>query len=112
MRKILFASIATLALAAPAFAADPTDTVKEVIAKGVIMSVAGMEIDMAYNPDGTFIGMGGQFGGKYRVDGNKICISADQLPAEQCLEYPDGKKSGDKFTLNLGDFGPADITIR
>lgn len=94
----------------PAPGAPPSDTVKEVIAKGVMVSFGGMEVDFSYNADGTFSGAGGQFVGKYRTDGNKICITADMLPQELCQEYPDGKKSGDSFDLT-SDLGASTVKI-
>jgi hypothetical protein len=102
-------------LAAPMLAqtpegAPPSDTVKEVIAKGVMVNFGGMEVDFTYNADGTFTGAGGQFVGKYRADGRKICITADMLPQELCQEYPDGKKSGDSFELS-SDFGTSSVKI-
>lgn len=103
-------------LAAPVLAqtppagAPPSDTVKEVIARGVMVNFGGMEVDFIYNADGTFAGAGGQFVGKYRVDGKKLCISSDMLPQEFCQEYPDGKKSGDTFDLT-SDFGSSTVKI-
>jgi hypothetical protein len=90
--------------------APPSDTVREVIAKGVMVNFGGMEVDFVYNADGTFTGAGGQFVGKYRTDGKKICITADMLPQELCQEYPDGKKSGDTFELS-SDFGTSSVKI-
>jgi hypothetical protein len=96
----------------PPAGAPPSDTIKEVIAKGVMVNFGGMEVDFAYNADGTFTGAGagGQFVGKYRVDGKKFCITSDMLPQELCQEYPDGKKSGDTFELT-SDFGTSTVKI-
>lgn len=112
MRKLLAAAtaaVATLAVVAPAFA-DVSSTIRNVIAKGVMMDVMGMQIDMTYNEDGTFVGAGGQFAGRYRIDGDKICISADVIPQELCQVYPADKGPGDSFELT-SDFGAMTVTI-
>jgi hypothetical protein len=117
LNTIALAVSAVALLAAPVLAqtpapagAPPSDTVKAVIAKGVMVNFGGMEVDFSYNADGTFTGAGGQFSGKYRTDGQKICISADMLPQELCQEYPDGKKSGDSFDLT-SDLGTSTVKI-
>jgi|SRR6185295_4012926 len=112
MKRILPALGLALALAAPALAqaVAPTDTIKLIVEKGNKLSVMDMEFDFTYKADGTYADVSGM-GGKYRVDGNKLCLTPDALGQELCSEYPDGKKSGDKFDVQ-SDFGPLTITIK
>lgn len=110
MRKLL-ACLAVAALAAPAFA----DTLKEVTTKGIVLTVQGFDIDVAYKPDGTFsASMAGDptpvATGKWRIDGDKLCTSTDATP-EECVAYPKDKKSGDSFDLE-GPQGTATIKIK
>jgi len=98
---------------APAFAqtpAKPSDTVASIIAKGMKIAVADMEFDLAFKADGTYGDPSGM-GGKYRTDGKKLCMTPDALGMELCNDYPDGKKSGDKFELT-SDFGPMTVTMK
>jgi hypothetical protein len=108
MKKILIAAGVTLALAAPAFA----DTLQEVTTKGVVMSVQGMDIPIAYKPDGTFsVEVQGQsITGRWRIDGTKLCTTSTMSPEERCTEYPTGKHSGDSFEIT-GAMGAVTIKI-
>jgi hypothetical protein len=109
MRTII--AIATAAaLAAPAFAQQPT-TLQEVTTKGIILQIQGMDIDVAYKPDGTFSAMEGQVTGKWRIDGEKLCTTSNMSPDEECVAYPAGKKSGDSFDLTSAQ-GTATIKIK
>ncbi len=107
--------LAAVVVAAPAFAqeaAAPSDTVKAVIEKGVSMDVQGNVGDIEYKSDGTFSGFDGMFAGTYKTNGNKLCITVEAFGlVDQCQEYPDGKKSGDSFTL-ASDQGEMQVTIR
>ena len=113
--KLKLALLAAAAFALPAMAqetAPPSDTVKAVIEKGVTMEVAGNVGDIEYKADGTFSGFDGQFGGTYKTNGNKLCITVEAFGiVDQCQEYPDGKQSGDSFELT-SDMGPLKVTIR
>ena len=123
MRKLIIGA-ALLALAAPAFAqqagAPPSDTLKEVTTKGIILTIEQIgDVDITYKPDGTFIGknetlesfIGGPLTGKWRVDGDKLCTEATIQPGESCSAYPLGKKSGDEFEV-AGDQGSAKVKIK
>jgi len=105
MRIIIAA--ASLALAAPAFA----DTIEEVTGKGIVLNIQGMEIDVKYTPDGKFTAMDGQVTGDWRREGDKLCTKSNFDPAEQCVEYPKDKKSGDSFDVT-GPQGTATVTIK
>jgi len=109
MRKFVIAA-AALMVAGAAFAQAANSTIANVIAKGAVMSVQGMDIEFTYKPDGTFDG-GGLFAGKYKVDGNKLCIEIPDFGVTSCSEYPEGKKSGDSFQIQT-DMGPIDIKIK
>jgi hypothetical protein len=104
----------SLALAtAPAFAqtpAPPSDTVAGIVAKGMKIAVMDMEFDLAFKADGTYADPSGM-GGKYRVDGKKLCLTPDAFGMELCNDYPDGKKTGDKFEIT-SDFGPMTVTMK
>lgn len=113
--KLQFALLAAVMAVAPAFAQDaapPSDTVATVVEKGVTMDVAGNVGDIEYKPDGTFSGFDGMFAGTYKTNGNKLCITVEAFGlVDRCQEYPDGKKSGDSFTLE-SDQGAMQVTIR
>lgn len=105
--RILLTAAAMLAIAAPAAA----DTLREVTTKGIILNVQGMEIDVAYTPDGKFTAMEGQVTGEWRIDGDKLCTKSNFDPNEQCVAYPKDKKSGDSFDVT-GPQGTATIKIK
>jgi hypothetical protein len=104
MKKLALAAAAATLIASPAFAG----TLDEVVKNGVSMDVGGMVIDVTYKPDGTFAA--GDFMGKYKVDGTKLCLTIDGVIDNQCTEYPVGKVPGDTFEVP-SDFGPMKITI-
>ncbi|MBL8769880.1 MAG: hypothetical protein JNK30_00740 [Phenylobacterium sp.] len=106
MQRLILAA-ACLALATPAAA----DTIDEVVGKGIILSVQGMEIDVKYTPDGKFTAMEGQVTGEWRRDGDKLCTKSNFDPNEQCVAYPADKKSGDSFDIE-GPQGAATIKIK
>lgn|SRR5690606_15715132 len=111
MLKTAIAAAMTMC-AAPALAqeaAPASDTVKAVIEKGSKLSVMDMEFVLTYKADGTYTDDQGS-GGKYRVDGKKLCLTPDAIGQELCSEYPDGKTSGDKFEIQ-SDFGPMTVTV-
>jgi hypothetical protein len=113
MRLTILAAAAIM-LAVPALAqtAPASDTVKAVVEKGVSMEVMGQVGSIEYKPDGSFSGFDGQFEGTYKADGNKLCITVEAFGiADQCTEYPDGKKSGDTFEI-ASEMGPMKVTIR
>lgn len=115
--RIFTAALAAALFVAPAIAQTPaagapaTEATKVVLEKGLLIDIMGMPVDMMFNKDGSFAAMQGSFPGKYRVDGNKICITSDAMPEESCLEVPDGKKSGDSFNMTLGQLGETQAKI-
>ncbi len=113
MKRIIATTTALLA-AAPAFAQDTT-TLQEVTTKGIVMEAGGMAFDVTYNPDGslgvTMDGADVGFEGKWRIDGDKLCTTSNFNPAEECLAYPAGKKSGDSFEVTSPQ-GAAVIKIK
>lgn len=110
MKKLAIALVALMA--APAFAqAAPSDTVKAVTEKGVVFDVMGMPVDIDFKADGNFSGMGGQLAGTWKADGKKLCLTIPGMIENSCTEYPDGKKSGDKFEVT-GEQGAMSVTIK
>lgn len=109
MRKT-FVTVAAMFVAGAAFAQASDTTLANVVAKGAIFNVQGMEIEMTFKPDGSFDG-GGLFAGKYKVDGKKLCLEIPDFGVTTCSEYPDGKKSGDAFQIQT-DMGPLDVKIK
>src|SRR5262245_59288005 len=96
MRTLLVATAtAVLALATPVIAG----TLQEVTTKGIILTAAGMDIEVTYTPDGKFTAMGGQVTGTWRIDGDKLCTTSNYEPEETCVAYPKDKKSGDSFDV-------------
>lgn len=109
MRSFVLA-VTAMALATPAFAQGQT-TLDHVTTRGVVLSAGGMDVDVGYKPDGTFSAMDGQVTGKWRIEGDKLCTSSNFAPAEECVAYPAGKKSGESFEVQGGQ-GPATIRIK
>jgi hypothetical protein len=121
MKRIITLA-AVLALAAPALAQTPapTGTLKEVIAKGIILTIEQFgAIDITYKPDGTWVGknealegaIGGPLTGKWKIEGEKLCTEVDIMPGMTCSDYPKDKKSGDEFEVT-GDQGTAKVKIK
>lgn len=106
MRAILCVA-ALAAFASPAAA----DTIDEVTTRGILLNVQGMDIEVTYTPDGKFTALDGQVTGEWRRDGDKLCTKSNFDPAEQCVEYPKDKKSGDSFDVT-GPQGTATIKIK
>jgi hypothetical protein len=115
--KLMLAGAIALA-ATPALAQTaPNDTLSVILAKGVTLNVATMGItgDVTYKADGTFSGFDGQYEGTYKVDGNKLCTTAPAVGEDNaCVEYPDGKASGDKFKVKhpSDQIGELEVTIK
>jgi len=108
--KRIFACFAVVALAGPALA-QTQSTLQVLTTKGMVMEAGGMEIEVTYKPDGTFTAMDDQVTGKWRIDGDKLCTSSNFSPAEECVAYPTGKKSGDSFEVTSAQ-GTATIRIK
>jgi hypothetical protein len=100
-------AIALAATAAPAFA----DTLQEATTKGLILSVAGNDIEFKFTPDGRFTALDGALPGKWRIDDDKLCTTGDADGNETCLAFPTGKKSGDKFEVET-PMGPIEARIK
>ena len=116
LKRLAVTGAALAAFAAPAFA----DTIKEVTTKGIILTIDQIgSVDITYKADGTFVGkndqleaaIGGPLTGKWRIDGDKLCTTADIQPTETCQVYPKDKKSGDEFEI-ASDQGTAKIKIK
>jgi hypothetical protein len=107
----VFYSLAVVALcAAPATAqATHADTYKAVIAHGVVIVAPEMEIDVTFTADGKFIAFRGLSTGTWRIDGDKLCSTANETLIETCAVYPAGKKSGDTFEVKAPG---SNVTIR
>ncbi|HEY0435177.1 MAG TPA: hypothetical protein VGC92_00955 [Phenylobacterium sp.] len=101
------AALALAGLATPALA----DTLQEIIAHGMVVTIADMDIDIAFTPDGKFTGFGGQLTGTWKIDGDKLCTTSNLAPDENCTAYPSGKKSGDTFEVS-NELGTAKVHIR
>lgn len=116
MRRLLTITGAMLVLAAPAFAQEPT-TLQHVTTKGTVikadMQGTPLELPMTYKADGTYStsAMGQTIGGKWRIDGDKLCTVSDMNPTESCVTYPAGKKPGDEFTVTNPMLGELTVKI-
>ena len=106
MRRLIIAA-ALAAMATPALAS----TLTVVVAHGIILTIADMDIPVAYTPDGKFSAMDGAVTGTWKIDGDKMCTTSSVDPNETCVAYPKDKKSGDTFTLE-GPQGSVQIKIR
>jgi hypothetical protein len=114
--KLKIIALAAAACALPAFAQTaPSDTLQSIIAKGATMSVAQMGItgDVTYKADGTFSGFEGQYEGTYKVNGTKLCTTSPAVGEDNsCIDYPTGKKSGDKFKVTHPTVGEIEVTLK
>ena len=99
MRPLL--ALACGLLAPSAFAQSPSnaDTYREVVARGVVIVLPDMEIEVKFTPDGKFTAMGGASSGVWRIDGERLCSTPHETLMETCGLYPAGKKSGDTFEV-------------
>jgi hypothetical protein len=107
--RIIFPAAMISVLVAPAFAQELT-TLQYVTTKSVIMKVGGMDIPVAYTPDGKFTAMDGAITGAWKIVGEKMCSTNSMEPTEVCIGYPAGKKPGDEFEI-AGPQGPLIIKI-
>ena len=110
MNLKLAAALAAI-LATPALAQEPT-TLQNVISRGITMKVFGLEVPVNYTPDGKWTARppGEVLTGTWRIEGDRLCTSADPDP-EVCAVYPPGKKSGDEFDVP-GAMGPSVGVVR
>jgi hypothetical protein len=107
---LLSSLAAVVVLAAPATAqAANADTYKAVIAHGVVIVTPEMEIDVTFTPEGKFTAFRGTSTGVWRIDGDKLCSTANETLIETCAVYPAGKKSGDTFEVKAPG---SSVTIR
>lgn len=115
MRFLLTASAITAAgLAAPVFPAsawaqEPT-TLQNITTKGIVVKFPGVDVDVAYLPDGKFVALNGTVTGTWRIEGEALCAKSTTDEHEACTVYPAGKKPGDEFSVN-GPQGPVTIQI-
>lgn len=107
MRRLMIAAAALAVMATPVLAS----TLTEVTTRGIILTIADMDIPVTYTPDGKFTAMDGAVTGTWKIDGDKLCTTSTADPNETCVEYPKDKKSGDTFTVE-GPAGSAQIKIR
>jgi hypothetical protein len=107
LSTVAAAAALTLAAGQPARA----DTLQEIAAHGMVVTIADMDFDLTFTPDGKFTGLEGQLTGTWRIDGTKLCTTSNFDPTESCTEYPSGKKSGDVFEVSNGQ-GSAKVRIK
>lgn len=114
--RLAICTLAAVFAASPVLAQTaPSDTVKLLLEKGATLNVPsqGMTGDITYNADGTFTGLDGVYTGTYTVDGSKLCSTAPAVGEDNnCVEYPSGLKSGDKFTFNHPLAGDIEVTLK
>ncbi len=112
----LIAAVAIAAAAAPALAQTaPNDTIQLLIANGAVLDApgAGLKGDITYSADGTFTGLDGVYTGTYKVDGGTLCSTAPSVGEDNnCVEYPDGLKSGDTFKFTHPLAGEIEVTFK
>jgi phosphate-selective porin len=108
----LFAATATVAQeAAPTAAAAPaaSSTVSTILEKGMTMSAQGYDFNVKFNADGTYDAE--LFYGTYKAEGPEICMDIPDAGMTFCSTYPEGKTSGDTFSVDTEN-GPVDVTIK
>jgi hypothetical protein len=99
------AGVAGLALAGSAAAG----TLQEVTTHGMVVTIADMDIDVSFTPDGKFTALNGAVTGAWKIDGDKLCTTTEQ--GENCTTYPADKKSGDTFEITT-EQGSAKVHIK
>lgn len=101
MRFLPIAGLAGLLLTAPAVAqASNADTYKEVVGRGIVISLGVSDIDASFDADGRLSAVVQQKSkASWRIDGDRLCTTPDETMIESCLVYPPGKKSGDTFEI-------------
>jgi hypothetical protein len=103
--------ILTCAAVAAAFALPArAGTLQEVTTHGMVVTIADMDIDVAFTPDGKFTALNGAIAGTWRIDGDKLCTTTPEQ-GENCTAYPADKKSGDTFEVS-NDQGSAKVHIK
>ena len=85
-------------------------TLQEVTTHGIVVTIADMDIDVSFTPDGKFTALNGAVTGTWRIDGDKLCTAAEGQP-ESCSAYPADKKSGDVFEVS-NEQGSAKVKIK
>lgn len=109
MRKLIIAAaLMASGLATPALAGG---TLEEITTHGMVVTIADMDFDLTFTPDGKFTGMEGQLTGTWKIDGDKLCTTSNFDPNETCTAYPADKKSGDTFEVS-NDQGSAKVHIK
>ena len=103
---LLACAALTLAVAAPATAG----TLEEVTTHGIVVTIADMDIDVSFTPDGKFTALNGAVAGTWRIDGDKLCTTTPEA-GENCSVYPADKKSGDTFEVS-NEQGSAKVHIK
>ncbi|MEQ8558709.1 MAG: hypothetical protein RIB03_10370 [Henriciella sp.] len=114
MRLSLTVAIAAAAIIAPTALAQGNDTLRAVVANGVVINVGKHAIPISYKEDGTYSGAasGASFAGKWRIDGAKLCTISEMSPSETCTTYPDGMGPGDEFEVTNPSLGKVTVRIR
>jgi len=93
-------------LATPAAAS----TLTEVTTHGMVVTIADMDIDVSFTPDGKFTALNGAITGTWRIDDDKLCTTTPEA-GENCSVYPKDKKSGDTFEVS-NEQGSAKVHIK
>jgi hypothetical protein len=109
MRRTLTTALAAAALAALAWPAA-AGTLQEVTTHGMVVTIADMDIDVSFTPDGKFSALNGAVTGTWRIDGDKLCTTTPEQ-GETCSAYPADKKSGDTFEVS-NEQGSAKVHIK
>jgi hypothetical protein len=104
---LLVSAAVAAAIAGPAAAGT---TLEEVTAHGIVVTIADMDIDVAFTPDGKFTALNGAVAGTWRIDGDKLCTATPEQ-GESCTAYPADKKSGDTFEVS-NEQGSAKVHIK
>lgn len=115
MKFAIYAAVAALAAGAAFAQTAPSDTIQLLLANGATLDApaVGMKGDITYNADGTFVGLDGNYSGTYKVDGSKLCSTAPAVGEDNnCVEYPAGMKSGDKFKFTHPLAGEIEVTFK
>src|SRR5689334_16996825 len=73
MRALILALALALLTASPAGA----ETLQEVTTKGVVLTLGGTDIEIAFLPDGKFTALNGAMSGTWRIDGDKLCTKGE-----------------------------------
>ena len=98
-----------LVISAALLGAAGADTMSAFVEHGVTVEQGGVTHETEFE-DGRFTRSDGA-AGTYEFSDNSLCMMADGSDQKRCFELPEGKASGDSFTIALPNGQQLAVTI-